>query len=103
MRSLMYLTIMLAIVLLAVAPCFAENALDKLGRGLINGATGWVEYPKQIVEVSKEHNVAVGLSYGQVKGVAMALQRTGLGSYDTGSFFLPRYDSPTLDPKTLLE
>lgn len=103
MNRLLSVTIALAIVLLGVTPCFAENAFDKLGRGLINTATGWGEYPKQIVETSKEHNVGVGLTWGQIKGVGMVVARTGLGVYDTATFYLPPYDKPALEPKHLFE
>ena len=102
MKKTLSVMITLGLVLLMVTPCVAENCLDKLGRGLVNTATGWGEYPRQIVETSKEHNIAVGLSWGQMKGVAYGLERTGLGVYDTGTFFLPAYDKPMLEPKTLL-
>ncbi|MBL7085309.1 MAG: exosortase system-associated protein, TIGR04073 family [Candidatus Omnitrophica bacterium] len=103
MKRLLSATVVLGIVLLMVTPCFAENCFDKLGRGLINGATGWCEYPKQIVETSKEDNIAVGLTWGQAKGVAMGVARTGLGAYDTATFYLPPYDKPVLEPKHLFE
>ncbi|MBN3037839.1 MAG: exosortase system-associated protein, TIGR04073 family [Candidatus Omnitrophica bacterium] len=103
MRRLLICTIMLGMVLLAVAPCFAENALSKLGRGLVNGATGFCEYPKQIVETSKEHNAAVGLTWGQLKGVGMGVARHALGAYDTATFYLPPYDKPVLEPETVFQ
>ena len=77
MKRLLFFGVILGIVLLLGAPSFAENALDKLGRGLINTATGWAEYPKQIVEVSKEHHAGIGLTWGQSKGVAEAIKRAG--------------------------
>jgi putative exosortase-associated protein (TIGR04073 family) len=103
MRRLLICAITLGLVLLTVTPCFAENALSKLGRGLINGATGFCEYPKQIVETSKEHNVAVGLTWGQLKGVAMGVARHGMGAYDTATFYLPPYDKPVLDPEYVFQ
>ena len=102
-KKLLSVAVVLGLVLLLVSPCVAENCFDKLGRGLINGATGWCEYPKQIVETSEEHNAAVGLSWGQVKGVAYGVARHGLGAYDTGTFFLPPYDKPVMEPKTVFE
>ena len=36
MKRLLSVTVVLGVVLLMAAPCFAENAFDKLGRGLIN-------------------------------------------------------------------
>lgn len=103
MRKLLSVTVALGIVLLALAPCFAENCFHKLGRGLVNSATGWCEYPKQIVETSKEQNVAVGLTWGQIKGVAYGVARHGLGAYDTATFYLPPYDKPVLEPETVFE
>lgn len=103
MKRLLGMTMALAIVISMASPCFAENCFDKLGRGLINGATGWMEYPKQIVETSKEHNIAVGLTWGQIKGVAYGVARTGLGVYDTGTFYLPPYDKPVMEPKYVFE
>ena len=103
MKRMLTVVLALGMVLLAVAPCFAENCFDKLGRGLINSATGWCEYPRQIVETSKEDNVAVGLTWGQAKGVGYAIARTGLGAYDTGTFYLPHYDRPVMEPEHLFE
>ena len=103
MKRLMSVMVVLGIVFLTASPCFAENLFDKLGRGLINGATGWCEYPKQIVETSKEDNIAVGLTWGQLKGVGMGIARTGLGVYDTATFFLPPYDKPVMEPKYVFE
>ena len=103
MKRLVSVIVALGIVLLMASSCFAENCFDKLGRGLINGATGWCEYPKQIVETSKEDNAAVGLTWGQLKGVGMGIARTGLGVYDTATFFLPPYDKPVMEPKYVFE
>ena len=103
MKTLLSVTLALGIVLLMATPCVAENAFDKLGRGLINSATGWCEYPRQIVETSWEHNVAVGGTWGQSQGVAIGVQRTGLGVYDTATFYLPPYDRPVLEPEHLFE
>ena len=103
MKRLVSVIVALGIVLLMASPCFAENCFDKLGRGLINGATGWCEYPKQIVETSKEENVAVGITWGQVKGVAYAIARHGLGAFDTATFYLPPYDKPVLEPEYVFE
>lgn len=103
MKRLLSVTVALGVVLLMASPCFAENLFDKLGRGLINGATGWCEYPKQIVETSKEHNIAVGLTWGQIKGLGMGVARTALGVYDTGTFYLPPYDKPVMEPRYVFE
>ncbi len=103
MKLLLSVVLALGIVLLALSPCFAENCLHKLGRGLINGATGWCEYPTQIGETSKEQNVAVGLTWGQIKGIGLGIARTGIGVYDTATFLVPPYDKVLLEPKYVFE
>ncbi len=68
---------------------YAENTGSKLTRGLINIVTGWVEFPKQIYEVSRDKDVVVGITYGSIKGVADTVIRTGAGVYETATFYAP--------------
>ena len=60
--------------------CFAQDPAKKLGRGLANILTGWVELPKNIYETSVEDNIFSGLTIGLAKGVGMAIVRTGTGN-----------------------
>lgn len=101
MKKPLILTVILGVVLLLGTPSFAENALDKLGRGLANTATGWCEYPKQIMEASREHHAGIGATWGHSKGAASALERTGAGVYDLGTFYLPEYDELLVEPEYL--
>ena len=103
MKRMLSVTVALGIVLLMAAPCFAENCFDKSGRGLINTATGWYEYPKQIVETTKEHNIAVGFTWGQIKGLGMGVARYGMAIYDIATFYLPPYDEPVIEPEYAFE
>jgi len=75
-----------------------EDAFHKLGRGLINTASGWLEIPKNIHEVSVESNPLAGASYGTIKGTGLALVRTGVGVYDSATFVFPKYE-PILEPR----
>jgi putative exosortase-associated protein (TIGR04073 family) len=68
---------------------YVENTGNKFFRGVINAATGWLEFPKQIYKVSKEDNIFVGFTYGAAKGVADTAIRTSAGVYETGTFFVP--------------
>jgi len=77
-------------------PAFAEegSAIErmgkKLGRGIVNIATGWVELPKNIYDTSVEtNNPLMGITYGTLKGVGMTVVRTGAGIYDTATFLFP--------------
>lgn len=93
------LVMLVALFFLTCYHAYAENAFDKLERGLINSATGWLEIPKNIQTVTEESNAWAGATYGTVKGTGMALVRTGAGAYDTGTFVIPSYDKPILEPK----
>lgn len=84
---------------------FAEenNALNKLGRGLSNIATGFVEIPKQIYLVSTEKEPITGITYGTAKGVCYGVLRTSAGVYDTVTFVIPPYDKPVMQPSYVFE
>jgi len=98
---------------IAVAlPVFAQEGSvvekmgKKLGRGLVNVATGWIELPKNIYDTSVEtNNPLMGLTYGLVKGVGMTVVRTGAGAYDVVTFLFPIPEDyePLLDPEFVFE
>ena len=64
-------------------------AFEKLGRGVSNAVGGWLEVPLNIDERYSKSDTAgsilVGTAHGLVKGVV----RTGVGLYETVTFFLP--------------
>jgi len=82
-----------------ITPVFAANAGDKLARGLVNFATGWLELPQKIADTSKESNAFVGVTYGAVKGVGYGAARMGTGAFDAVTFIVPPYDKPIMEPK----
>jgi putative exosortase-associated protein (TIGR04073 family) len=81
--------------------CFAQDPAKKLGRGLGNILTGWVELPKNIYDTSVEENVLAGLTIGLAKGVGMTVVRTGAGVYETATFPfpLPEDYEPLVEPE----
>jgi len=81
--------------------CFAQDMGKKLARGLANILTGWVELPKNIYDTSVEDNIFSGLTVGLVKGVGMAIVRTGAGVYETVTFPFPIPEdyAPVLEPE----
>ena len=87
------------LVLSMAATCYADNALHKLGRGLTNASSGWLEVPKAIYEESKEHNPLIGLTYGTGKGAIKCVGRTGVGAFEAGTFLAPKYDETMLEPE----
>lgn len=84
--------------------CYAQNALRKLGRGLANVLTGWIEIPKNIYDTSVEENIGMGLTVGLAKGIGMTVVRTGAGIYETITFPfpLPEDYEPLLEPEYVL-
>lgn len=93
-------------------PAFAQEGSvvekigKKLGRGIVNVATGWVELPKNIYDTSVEtNNPLMGITYGTLKGVGMAVVRTGAGAYDVTTFLfpIPADYKPILEPEFVFE
>ena len=93
MKSRLLTTTILVLVvigLLAVSsPSYAQDSFHKLGRGLVNTFTGWLEIPKGVVDESKANNVFTGLTVGTIKGLGLGLVRTGAGIYETLTFPFP--------------
>ncbi|ABA58982.1 exosortase system-associated protein, TIGR04073 family [Nitrosococcus oceani] len=68
---------------------YGSEVGEKLGRGLANVATGWVEIPKNIINTSKDSNVGIGVSWGLLKGIGQTLGRTLVGVGELATFFVP--------------
>ena len=79
------------------APAWAQDPIHKMGRGVVNVLTGWIEIPKQIHLGSQEENPIVGIGAGILKGAGLTLLRGGVGIYEALTFPLPYpkdYSSP---------
>ncbi len=94
-----YLTIVAA--LLIATTCFAQDPFTKLGRGVANTLTGWVELPKNIYSASVSDNAFAGITLGLARGAGMTIVRTGAGLYEivTFPFPLPQDYRPILEPE----
>ncbi len=93
-------------------PAFAQEGSTiekmgkKLGRGIVNIVTGWIELPKNIYDTSVEtENPLMGITYGTLKGIGMTVVRTGAGAYDTVTFLfpVPQDYTPILEPEFVFE
>ena len=84
--------------------CYAQNPIKKLGRGVANIITGWVEIPKNVYETTQDENILMGLTVGLAKGLGMSVIRTGAGIYDTVTFPfpIPQDYEPLLEPEYVL-
>ncbi len=100
-RRVMTVFAVLVLALSSATICFASDPFTKLGRGVANTLTGWVEIPKNIYDTSVEDNAFAGMTLGLAKGAGMTLVRTGAGIYEiaTFPFPLPENYKPILEPE----
>jgi len=66
-----------------------DPAFEKLGRGLSNTVWGWLELPLAIDRRYSETNTAGSVFTGTVIGLIKGLARTGVGLYETATFWFP--------------
>lgn len=64
-------------------------AFEKLGRGVSNALGGWLEIPLNIHTRYSTNDTAGSLFTGAAHGVVRGVVRTGVGLYETVTFFLP--------------
>ena len=88
---------MLGVLFGSSAQAWAQDPIHKMGRGIVNVLTGWIEIPKQIHLGSQEENPVVGIGAGVLKGAGLTLLRGGVGIYEALTFPFPYpkdYSSP---------
>ena len=92
-----------------VAPLNAENdnynnsPVNKLGRGVANAATCWLEVPAEICRVSEDKGPILGYTLGFVEGVFTTLFRGATGIFDAVTFIIPPYNKPLMDPEYAID
>lgn len=64
-------------------------AFEKLGRGVANLLGGWLEVPLNIHKRFAKSDTAGSFFTGAVHGLFKGVVRTGVGAYETVTFFLP--------------
>ena len=67
----------------------ADTAVTKLGRGIANIATCWVEVPAQISDAGEKEGAISALTTGVLKGAVCTVGRCLAGVYDVVTFLLP--------------
>lgn len=70
-------------------PAPVDAAADKLGRGIANLITGWMEIPKNIVHTYNDTNLPFAAFGGTIKGVVYGLGRMATGVFDMATFYVP--------------
>ena len=87
-RALVMLWLVPAVV--AAAPAvWAQDPIHKMGRGLTNVLTGWIELPKQLHAGSQEQNPVTGVGRGLFRGASLGLLRSGVGIFEAVTFPIP--------------
>ena len=101
-KRIIIILVLFAFIWGSFAPAlFAQSPVRKLGRGLANILTGFLELPLNIVTAAEEEGYIAAVTYGVVKGLAMSVLRTGVGIYEVTSFLIPSY-KPLIEPEFLM-
>ena len=92
------LTCSLMMATTAHAESYMTGFSNKLSQGLANMVFGFIEIPKNVINISHEQNIFVGLTWGVVRGVAHGVSRTLVGGAEfltspipTADFTSPAY------------
>ncbi|MDD2758703.1 MAG: exosortase system-associated protein, TIGR04073 family [Methylomonas sp.] len=82
----------------AQAESYIKGFSDKVSQGLANIAFGFVEIPKNVINISSEQNIFVGMTWGILRGVGHTVGRTLVGTAElvtspipTKEFAAPAY------------
>lgn len=77
---------------------YAEGFQDKLGHGVANMTLGFTEIPKNIINVTDDSGILVGMTWGTLRGIFHGVGRTlvGVGEFLTSPFPTDDYVAPGL-------
>jgi putative exosortase-associated protein (TIGR04073 family) len=89
MTSFTRCALALAVLVGAAQPVWAQDPIHKMGRGLVNVLTGWIEIPKRVQDGVRGTNPVTGLGRGILKGAGLTLLRGGMGLYEALTFPVP--------------
>lgn len=82
----------------AHAESYFTGFSNKVSQGLANIAFGFVEIPKNVINISNDHNIFVGMTWGLLRGAVHGVSRTVVGTAElvtspipTNEFATPHY------------
>lgn len=77
---------------------YLKGLTSKLNQGFFNTTTGFIELPKNVINISQDQNIFVGFTWGILRGTAHAVSRTVVGVAElitapipTNEFISPPY------------
>jgi len=82
---------------------YNKSPINKLGRGVANTATCWLEIPAEACRVTEEKGPLVGYTLGIVEGFFTTLLRGATGIFDAVTFLIPPYDKPFMQPEYAID
>ncbi|MGR9012357.1 MAG: exosortase system-associated protein, TIGR04073 family [Gammaproteobacteria bacterium] len=65
---------------------------SKISQGFANTATGVIEIPKNVINITHEQNIFVGMTWGLLRGVMETVGRTTLGAAELITAPIPTKD-----------
>lgn len=75
---------------------YLDRAGLKLGSGIVNVFTGWMELPKNIgMWRHKNESELTGVTEGVLRGLVHTASRTASGAVDVITFWLPTFPTPS--------
>lgn len=83
----------------ATAESYPEKVGEKLGAGIANVGTGFLEIPKTVIINSRNQGPLYGMTAGLFKGFWFGVCRTGFGIVDVLTFPFPT--EPFATPKVI--
>lgn len=66
----------------AHAESYLTGFVNKFSQGLANMATGFIEIPKNIINITEERNIFVGMTWGLFRGTIHGVSRTLVGGVE---------------------
>ncbi|MBM3245292.1 MAG: exosortase system-associated protein, TIGR04073 family [Candidatus Omnitrophica bacterium] len=78
---------------------YEKTPINKLGRGLLNTATCFLEIPASMYKVSEEKDEIAGWTLGVGQGFLTSFLRLFSGVFDTVTFLIPPYNKPFMSPE----
>ncbi|GAB4258963.1 MAG: hypothetical protein Kow0065_08840 [Methylomicrobium sp.] len=73
-------------------PSYLAGFTEKVTQGFFNVTTGFIELPKNIINISSDSNILMGMSWGVVRGVAHSVSRTVIGAAELITSPIPTDD-----------
>jgi putative exosortase-associated protein (TIGR04073 family) len=96
----------LAAMVLMTAATYADDAVEKLGRGTANVITSPCEMSQQMGRVTEEKGPIAGLTWGTFQGAVSMVQRAAVGAFEMATFPLPipkNYSPVLTDPEYFMQ